>query len=230
MAKRIEDGVFLVGGGGLTAPGDCLCYAIDLGDLVLVDCGVGPGWGRLRDQIVEAGYDPLGLHTLLLTHAHIDHAGAAAGIAGDTGCRVVAHALDAPVIETGDPVRSAADWYGTNLPPTPVHLKIEGSEARLAFSAGELRLVHTPGHTPGSLVAVLERGGQRILFGQDIHGPFDAAFGSDVAAWRRSIQTLLALEADVLCEGHYGVFRGRKAVREFVEGQLAAHAGARGGR
>jgi hypothetical protein len=45
--KRIAKRVWLVGGEGLSAPGDCLCYALDLGALVLVDCGVVRG----RDQV-----------------------------------------------------------------------------------------------------------------------------------------------------------------------------------
>jgi len=40
------------------------------------------------------------------------------------------------------------------------------------FSRCNLELVHTPGHTPGSIVAYLEDDGQSVLFGQDIHGPF----------------------------------------------------------
>jgi hypothetical protein len=37
------------------------------------------------------------------------------------------------------------------------------------------------------------------------------------------MERLLALEADVLCEGHFGVMRPASAVRRFIEEQLAAH-------
>jgi hypothetical protein len=60
----------------------------------------------------------------------------------------------------------------------------------------------------------------RVLFGQDIHGPFDPSFGSDVAAFRVSMQEVVALEADILCEGHYGVYRGRDEVRRFIHEHL----------
>jgi glyoxylase-like metal-dependent hydrolase (beta-lactamase superfamily II) len=53
----------------------------------------------------------------------------------------------------------------------------------------------------------------------------DASFGSDIRAWRRSMADLIALGADILCEGHYGVFTGQTAVRDFIEEQLAEHAG-----
>ena len=224
MDAKICDSVFLVGGGDLSDPRDCLVYALDLGALVLVDCGLGPSWDRIRDNVFAAGLDATGIHTLVLTHAHADHVGAAARVARETGCRIAAHALDAPAIETAHPERTAARWYGVRLEPARVDRRMEGDEETLAFPDGALRLLHAPGHTPGSMVAVLDRPGVRVLFGQDVHGPFDDDFGSDVAAWRRSMERLLALEADVLCEGHYGVFRGRASVRGFIEGQLRAHA------
>ena len=56
-----------------------------------------------------------------------------------------------------------------------------------------------------------------------IHGPFASVFGSDIGVWRKSMHDLIALSADILCEGHYGVFRGEQAVREFIEDHLAQH-------
>ena len=223
MAERLADGLYLVGGSDLSHGMDCLVYLLDLGDLVLVDCGAGPGWPRIRDEILGVGLDPDAIHTLLLTHAHVDHIGAASAVVRGSGCRVVAHDLDAGAIETGDPARTAATWYDLTLPTLRVDHRMTGDEEVLAFRGGSLRLLHIPGHTPGSLAALVELGGQRVLFGQDVHGPFDDAFGSDVRAWRRSMEKLLALEADVLCEGHLGVFRSRAAVRRFIEMQLRAH-------
>jgi len=66
----------------------------------------------------------------------------------------------------------------------------------------------------------LDRDGQRVLFGQDIHGPFNRAFGSDLSAWRKSMQALLALDADILCEGHFGVYSPKSRVRAYIEHYL----------
>ena len=224
MQKRplqIAERVWLVGGDGLSGPGDCMCYALDLGRLVLVDCGVGPGWDRICENLHGVGLDPLALAHLVLTHCHIDHAGAAAAIAADTGCEVIAHALDAPVLEKGDRKRSASDLYGTSLAPVAVTRAVRGAGADLDLPGGSLHLVHTPGHTPGSMAAWIDvdepRGKTRLLFGQDVHGPLHRDFRSDRADWQRSLRALLALEADVLCEGHYGVIRGRAEGRRFIE-------------
>ena len=218
--ERVCDGVYRVGGGDLTQPGDCLIYAVDLGDLVLVDCGVGPGWSGIQRHMRAAGLDPSELNTLVLTHAHVDHIGSVRAVKADTGCRVVAHDLDAAAIESGDAALTAANWYGVTLPEVSVDRRISGDGETLEFAQGSVELIHTPGHTPGSMVALVEIEGLRVLFGQDIHGPFDPAFRSDVAAWRRSMEVLIALRADVLCEGHYGVYEGQSAVKNFIESQL----------
>ena len=221
MHERITSTVFQVGGGSLSSPSDCLVYAIDLGDGVLVDCGCGTSLRRILDNVRKAGIGRI--HTLLLTHAHVDHIGAAAEAKRETGCRIAAHAADAHAIETGDPRLTAAHWYGVDLEELEVDTRIEGARADLEFAGGTLHVVHTPGHTPGSIAAYLDTPEGRVLFGQDIHGPFSPEFGSDVAAWRRSMAILLDLGADILCEGHYGVFRGKDHVSGFIQSQLAMH-------
>jgi glyoxylase-like metal-dependent hydrolase (beta-lactamase superfamily II) len=57
----------------------------------------------------------------------------------------------------------------------------------------------------------------KVLFGQDIHGPFYASFGSDLDAWGTSMRKLLELEADILCEGHFGIIRPASEVRAYIE-------------
>jgi glyoxylase-like metal-dependent hydrolase (beta-lactamase superfamily II) len=219
---RICESVYHVGGAGLSDPRDCLVYLADLGDLVLVDCGAGPGWPRIADNVRAAGYDPAAIRTLVLTHAHVDHIGAAAAVQRESGCEIVAHELDREPIEAGDPVRTAADWYGVELEPVRVDRAVVGRSENIELREGVLSLIHTPGHTPGSMVAVVEPDdGNRVLFGQDIHGPFSDQFGSDLGAWRSSMRDLIALEADILCEGHYGVYKGKESVREFIEQHLA---------
>ncbi len=222
MAERVCDSVYLVGGGGLSDGRDCLVYLADLGDIVLIDCGAGPGWPRIADQIRAVGFEPAAIHTLVLTHCHIDHIGAANEVKRASGSRIVAHALDTDAIAGADPERTAAGYYGMHLEEVAIDHEVDGRSEILEFSAGSITLIHTPGHTPGSMVAVIETpDNHRLLFGQDIHGPFSHAFGSNIDDWRRSMTDLIALDADILCEGHYGIFHGAADVREFIEEHLA---------
>ncbi len=219
---EIVRGVWLVAGGGLTDPGDCLCYLIDAGDRsVLIDAGVGDSVDRIIKNVQAAGVEPSSVEYIVLTHGHADHIGGAVEVRDRLAAKLVAHAGDARAIETGDPRRTGASWYGMSLPAMKLDLIVEGDESELPLAGDEvLRLIHTPGHTPGSMVAVLDRDGRRILFGQDIHGPFAADFDSDVQAWAESMARLLALEADVLAEGHFGIFEGADQVAAFINQHL----------
>ena len=223
-AVTIEDGVYMIGGSELTLPEDCSVYLIDLGDLVLIDCGAGRSYPMLVDNIKSLGLNPERLHTLVLTHCHIDHIGAAGNFRKDYGCRIAAHTLDARSIEEGDTSKTGADLYGIRFPPTRVDQVLEGKEMRFDFEGGFLQGLHTPGHTPGSISLYIDRG-VRILFGQDIHGPFMARFGSDINQWRISMEELLKLDADILCEGHFGIYRSKEAVREYIMGYIRMYAG-----
>ena len=218
--QQICESVYLVGGSDISNVYDCLVYAVDLGELVLIDCGGGPGWPLIKNNMHFLGLDPTAIKTLVLTHGHFDHIGAAKTVVEETNCRVVAHSLDAPYIESGDPEFTAAAWYGKTLPKVGVDYVMQGKNDTLDFPRGTLRLIHTPGHTPGSIAVYLETDGKKVLFGQDIHGPFSPDFQSHLGAWRKSMEHLLTLEADILCEGHFGVFMPAESVRDYIQDYL----------
>ena len=84
------------------------------------------------------------------------------------------------------------------------------------FTAPEDAAIHMPGHSPGSLVYQVVSEGKKVLFAQDVHGPVHPDLLSDQEAYQDSLKKMLALNADILCEGHYGIFNGKTAVREFI--------------
>ena len=220
-AERIASGVYLIGGPGISRSDDATSFIIDFaGDLVMIDAGAGGSSRILVRNIEDAGLDPSRISHLILTHCHIDHIGSAPYFREHFGCRIVIHELDAQPVEEGDAMRTAARWYGASFPPTPVDVKLKGRENTLDFGGEKLHCLLTPGHTPGSLSLYLDRDGQRILFGQDVHGPFLPVFGSDIAAWRQSMEALIALEADILCEGHFGIFQPRDRVTAYIRKHL----------
>ena len=219
--EEIAEGVYLIGGPNVTRPEDAAVYLVDFGDeLVMIDSGAGNSSSQLDRNIEMLGLKPSKLTQIILTHCHIDHIGSATYFRKKYKSEIIIHELDARALETGDSMKTAANWYGTTFPPTRVDRKLKGAHEILNFGQEDLHCLHTPGHTPGSISVYLDRAGQRILFGQDIHGPFNRAFDSDIAAWRKSMNVLLLLEADILCEGHFGIYRPKNNVRDYIEQYL----------
>jgi glyoxylase-like metal-dependent hydrolase (beta-lactamase superfamily II) len=220
-AKIIADGVYLIGGPDVSRSDDATSFIVDFGgELVMIDAGAGGSSRILEKNIEDAGLDPTTISTLILTHNHIDHIGSAPYFRKQFGCKIVMHDLDADAVEEGDSARTAASCYGTTFSPTAVDRRITGDHEILQFGEEKLNCLHTPGHTPGSLSIYLDRSGKRILFGQDIHGPFLDIFRSDLSQWKKSMEKLLALEADILCEGHFGIFQPKENVERYIKGYL----------
>ena len=219
--EEIIRGVYLIGGSGITSADDAAIYLIDFAEtLVLIDAGAGKSASQIVRNIEMLGLNPANISNLILTHCHIDHIGSAPFFKNQYGIKILIHELDAKAVESGDSLKTAANWYGTTFPPMSVDEKLKGEHETLRFGQEELHYLHTPGHTPGSISLYLDREGKRVLFGQDIHGPFNAAFGSDIEAWKKSMQILLALNADILCEGHFGTFQPKERVRGYIERYL----------
>ncbi|MBL8258295.1 MAG: MBL fold metallo-hydrolase [Candidatus Competibacteraceae bacterium] len=213
--------IFQVGGYGLTAPEDAATYLIHFdGHAALVDAGTGRGQAQLLDQIGKTGVRPEQIACLLLTHCHYDHSGGAAGLRERLGCPVIAHDLDADFLERADNEVTAASWYGAKMCPCPVDRRLSGARQILTLGERSITALHIPGHSPGSLAFWVESDGQTVLFAQDVHGPLDERLLSNRADYLDSLRRMLELESDILCEGHYGVFRGRANVADFLRSFL----------
>lgn len=94
--------------------------------------------------------------------------------------------------------------------------RLGGERETLTLGEHSITALHIPGHSPGSLAYLTASEGQTVLFSQGIHGPLDVRLHSNRADYRALLERLLVLEADILCEGHYGIFRGKAAVSHFI--------------
>jgi glyoxylase-like metal-dependent hydrolase (beta-lactamase superfamily II) len=214
---EIIPGIYCVGGSDLSHPQDALAYLIKGKEsAILIDSGAGKASETIWNNIQSFGVGARDLSCLILTHAHVDHIGGARYFKEKTGCRIAAHRDDQEAIESGDPVRTAASWYGTNLPKLKIDRVLNEKSESLPLEENQLICLHTPGHTPGSLSPYIDWEGKRVLFGQDIHGPFSKAFLSNLSDWRTSMENLLELKADILCEGHFGIYRPQDKVQRYI--------------
>lgn len=218
--KGVCENVWMVGGPRSSHPDDCCVYLVDAhSQLVLIDAGAGQAADKIRKNILTLGQDPSRIRTIVATHSHIDHIGGIPEIRTWGKAKVVAHALDRAGIEGEDIRSTAADIYGVQYTPTAIDILLSKKEEVHRLGDLDFHFVHTPGHTPGSICVYIDTHEGRVLFGQDIHGPFSAAWGSDLEEWRTSMNTVLSLHADILCEGHAGVVCGDD-IRRYIEDLL----------
>lgn len=114
------------------------------GEAIVVDGGDG------IDDVVRR-LARLGLRATLLvhTHAHIDHIGDLDRLRDLTGARGLLHPADLPLYQT---LEMQARWIGLARAPRAVPLDGELHDGdRLAVGGVQLDVLHTPGHTPGSV-------------------------------------------------------------------------------
>ena len=144
--------------------------------------------------ILDPGFEPdtvlrkvealgLSVEAILLTHGHFDHVGAVKEIAAETDCDVYIHAAE----NTMPPMMTAGALYYT-------HTYDEGDTLRLAGL--ELHVLHTPGHTPGSVCLLCETSlfsGDTLFAGSC--GRTDLP-GGDWATILNSLKRLSAMEAN----------------------------------
>lgn len=158
-------------------------------------------------ELVTARLTALGasVEAIAHTHTHIDHVGATAGVQQATGARACIHEADRFLYDLL-PVQSA--MLGVALPD---RAEMEGSlvdGGAIAFGGLEMGVLHTPGHTPGSVTFVVSAAGEtRVFTGDTLFrrgiGRTDL-WGGDPEAILRSLRgKILTLPDDaVVVAGH----------------------------
>lgn len=122
-----------------------ICH--DAGEAVLID----PSAMDAGEQAAVLAYlekHKLTIRHLLLTHAHIDHIFGCAFFAKHFGDTFQMHRADLPLLTHSE---QQAHLFGVSLetPPAPKHFLAEGDI--LSFGTATWQVLHTPGHSPGSI-------------------------------------------------------------------------------
>ncbi len=154
---------------GATRP--AAAYAVNTSDgLVLIDSGLESSADAITAQLAELRLDISRLRAILLSHVHADHSLGARHLRQRTGAKVYAGRADCPPLRSGglrEAFFSTYDMPEQNTHPTEVDVELTGEEV-LTFGEARIRVVATPGHTPGSVCYLLERPDVRMLFTGDV--------------------------------------------------------------
>ncbi len=217
LEKRVFRDVYLVGGPEITDPGDCCIYAVYAHPyIVLIDSGLGRNTEDIIENLKKFNLNPSKLRAVIATHYHADHIGGLFRLKKEFNVEIIAHELDSREIEEADEKRTAATYYHVKIRPCKVDKKIKASQEAIKIGKKTFNVIHIPGHTPGSIAVYLDVQGKRILFGQDIHGPYLPELGSNPQQAKESLRKLIELKPDILCEGHFGVIEPREEVIKYI--------------
>jgi glyoxylase-like metal-dependent hydrolase (beta-lactamase superfamily II) len=183
--------------------------------LTIVDTGFKGRSVHILKEIARLGYSPADITSIIITHHHADHTGSLAAMKEVTKAKVIAHIADAPYIDGSllQPGPAKPEWLNDELAPfhwlwstTPAAVDVLVSDGDELPILGGIKILHTPGHTPGSISLFLEREGLMIVGDVLSHTSGlslpSKAFTIDLAQEIQSIRKLASLNFDLICFGH----------------------------
>lgn len=179
-----------------------------------------PGLETLIVALHKDGIEPQDIPLIVNTHGHMDHCDAGFALAARTGARVGVHEKDREMCN-----RTARDMFGIG----PEETEKKKREPDLFLEEGELRLgqpepillriLHTPGHSPGSISIYWSE--KKVLIAGDVMfyrstGRWDLP-GGDLGLLRQSVARLAELDCEYLLTGHPyghpGIIKGKKEIQ-----------------
>jgi len=183
--------------------------------LTLIDTGLIEGTSHIVDFINHLGRSPEEISLIILTHNHIDHIGGLAELKKLTSAKVAVHKADIgerkhpPAV--GSRYRVSLDQFSSKLRsvfsimPEDVDIQLEGGE--VLEPLGGLEVIHTPGHTPGS-ISLYSKQNKLLIAGdllrkrrKTLHLP-PKMVSSDLKEGMESVRKVSAYDIGILCFGH----------------------------
>jgi hydroxyacylglutathione hydrolase len=189
---------------------------------VLVDTGLPGNAPQILKILKEEGYNPWDLALIIITHAHLDHFGSAAALAGATGAPVLVHTLEAGALSRGESLPAVPTSFTGKIlslmigkraprPELGVNAVIRVDAAFPLDKFGiDGTVLLTPGHTKGSLSVALGTG--EYIISDLVMGMFPAHkahlphFAENRDAVKTSIRSVMERKPAIVYTGHGGPF------------------------
>jgi glyoxylase-like metal-dependent hydrolase (beta-lactamase superfamily II) len=223
--NRAADGITLIDHRFLGVPGVIGSYLVaDGGAVALIETGPTTTIDTLLAGVRDAGHDPEEITEVLVTHIHLDHAGAAGTLLRRLPrARLHVHALGAPHLADPSKLLASAtriygdrmdELWGEILPVPRDRLVVAEDGAAIRVGGRVLRALDTPGHAAHHLAfhdpetATLLTGdvGAVRLAGAAYVRPPTPPPELDLHAWLRSVARIRSLRPDRLALTHFGMY------------------------
>lgn len=197
------------------------CYLIRSKNIVMIDGGVPNKLNAFKRKLNRLHIHPEEIRLIILTHSHFDHAGSAKEIRDYTGAKILLHEKDYEYLEKGEMCipKGVNSWGKISQPllfPFLRRIKFPHFEPDIIMKGEEYpldefgidgKVIHTPGHTPGSVSVLLKTG--EAFVGCMAHAgfPFRINPGLPIYAWdideiKRSWKSLIEKGAKIIFPGH----------------------------
>jgi len=201
------------------------------GKAMLVDSGSSGSETGIMEAISKSGLAPGDLKLLIITHAHYDHAGSAVRLKQLTGCSIIIHSLEEERLLKGySPLPPGTRWKAKLLIGAGRLIakrigRFTGAQADiLVDSSLDLvefgfpgRVIHTPGHTRGSMVLLMEGG--ELFAGDTMFGipgkEHFPPFAEDLPALLQSWERIRDMEVRTIYPAHGKQFPRDSFLNEF---------------
>ncbi len=184
-------------------------------ELTLIDTGIRGSSPQLIDFIHHLGRSPEEISLIILTHNHIDHMGGLAELKQLASSKVAIHKADIgerknpPSVDSG--YRLPLDQLSSTLRSvfsvkfSDIDIQLEGGEVLKPL--GGLEVIHTPGHTQGS-ISLLSRQNKLLFVGDALRKRRNTLYlppkmaSSNPTQALNSIKRIAQLDFEILCFGH----------------------------
>ena len=183
------------------------------GHLTLIDTGMPGNAGRIIEFLKSLGGEPRDSFTIILTHPDLDHSGSAAELKEKLGnVKVAIHEADAPRLTGEKPLKEVRGFTGLLFKAISPFMRFKPVKPDVLLKDGEqvdgLTVVHTPGHTQGSICLYSER--LKAMFVGDalrtdknrrLRLPL-AVMTFNIEEAKNSIRKIASYEFELLLPGH----------------------------
>jgi len=189
--------------------GDCNTYLVDDELCALIDPG-NPDYARHRiDELKKDGFEVKDINLILNTHSHPDHCGANQTFKDLSGARIALHRAE---LEHLDLSKEFARYFGMPLKEFKVDFYLED---KLNTGTNDFLILHSPGHSPGSVALYCEK--LKLLVCGDLIfeggvGRTDFPGGS-MRELKSSIELVSKLDLEYLLPGHGNIIEGSKSIK-----------------